>query len=231
MLIFLLQSFALLLSNLCILSVQLDLSAVGKIDKTNLPGFNSLKNAHILPSGNSYIPSWDSWIVECDMFTPPAILYYSHSQSASNIYSATVDRATWSFCPKIRPSLVGHALGNPGRQIPINDHFLLPSRDTLTHPSLKTGRCGKKRKVNLKSLRGEVSEIWEFKRDKSGSCNLHHQSPNFLAKVTQMHNFSTAPTNRQGKGKLIQGNAIHPCYWGPNTSYIWAPTLTWYIRP
>ena len=54
---FLLQSFALLLSNLCILSVQLDLSAVGKIDKTNLPGFNSLKNAHILPCGDSYIPS------------------------------------------------------------------------------------------------------------------------------------------------------------------------------
>ena len=96
---FLLQSFALLLSNLCILSVQLDLSAVGKIDKTNLPGFNSLKNAHILPWGNSHIPSWDSWIVECDMFTPPAILYYSRSQSASNIYAATVDRATWSFCP------------------------------------------------------------------------------------------------------------------------------------
>ena len=75
-----------------------------------------------------------------------------------------------SFCPllQIRTDLLGHELGNSGCQIQINDHFLLPSHDTLTHPSLKTGAVAAKTEKS-------IWNCWEWKYPKYENLKETHE--------------------------------------------------------
>ena len=106
--------------------------------------FEILRKCKYCPRRNPKIPSWDSWVVECDMFTPRYLVLLT-------FLTAHYSTCNVSFCPllQIRTDLVGHELGNSGCQIQINDHFLLPSHDTLTHPSLKTGAVAAKTEKSI----------------------------------------------------------------------------------
>ena len=164
---------------------------------------------------NPKIPSWDSWVVECDMFTPRYLVLLTFPTGHSGTCNV-------SFCPllQIRTDLVGHELGNSGCQIQINDHFLPPRPWYADTSIIKDRACAAKTEKSIWNCwEGKyLLQIWEFKRDKSGSSNLIHLSLSFWSRVTLQKSWCTILTpplcgqmNTKEKIGSMQREASYTC--------------------